>query len=448
MDKQQRLVRSLYRRLWRETLQIPPQVSLLHLDLSTVLPSEKDDANGVEDRYTLQAAIQTAFRCPVASTQQPQSDIKDRIQRAMEGMRILYSLDMSSLPTKRSSTDDDDDDDIPLESTNVLKLVGVNPQEWLQEVEWLEPLPELSETSGGYDTRSNDESLVELPVFSLSGPLFPTTDGRQRLPLLSQFSDIPVSGMEIPLKIFEPRYRGMYNDIFSTTSNAGTIRRCFVVPFCHPYQSGQFAKYGWLYEIMQVQDVADQTNGRFHLVCNHLVTKPVQIDSIVNPHDFATRKTYLRARAQVLEEEKSSTTSTTVLKPLDDLLRRLKETHADNSEKTILVGRLLLALAEGSIWPVVQIWILNLQMKILDLQVKISNKIQIQATQALRTQQLTAEMQGSVTEDMILLAQEPHKEELESMLMEISTLVPLLLQDSTQEKQCQRICERIQERLG
>jgi hypothetical protein len=37
------------------------------------------------------------------------------------------------------------------------------------------------------------------------------------------------------------------------------LPKCLVVPFCHPYQPGQFAKFGLLYQIMPVQDVADET---------------------------------------------------------------------------------------------------------------------------------------------------------------------------------------------
>lgn len=88
-------------------------------------------------------------------------------------------------------------------------------------------------------------------------------------------------------------------------------------------------------------------------------------------------------------------------------------------------------------------------MQILELQARIADKIQKQATQALRQDSRlgVAQQQANtnVAKEMVLLAQEPHKEELESMLMEVSTLVRILLQDSSQEIRCERLCQRIQE---
>jgi hypothetical protein len=432
MEKQRILIRTLYRKMLRETQRIPSEASLTPsvLDRSLLI-----DNDAVKDRQTLQTAIRQSFRNPT-------NNVKEEMERAIKGLAKLYALDVESLPDKSALTKkmDKDKDNAPSAAKSSSNM---EPKDWLQQVQWLEPISEMKPAT----IIPDDDSLTELPVFPLSGPLFPS-EGK-RLPVVSQFSDVPVSGMEIPLKIFEPRYRQMYNDLFSgtysvTQTPTAAPRKCFIVPTCHPYHSGQFAKYGWLYEIMQVRDVADETNGQFQLVCNHLVTKPVEIHSIVNPQDFATRSTYIRATAKVLDEDPSSKG----FQPLGNLLRQLKSVYAHSPEKTILVDRLLLALAEGSIWPVTQVWILNLQMQILDLQVKIANKIQIQASQAIKSQSSPAGEQSKITEEMILLAQEPHKEELQAMLVEVSTLVPLLLQDGSPERQCQRLCERIQERLG
>jgi Lon protease-like protein len=497
MEKQRTLVRVLYRKLIRESQRIPNEACLLHLNLPF------SSLGGGEDGETVQSAIRKAFR----ATSTDQHDTNERIQHAMEGLRMLYSLDVENLPLKRNGTNLSNDSSSASTASTASHSFSfsttTDPQKWLQQVEWLDPLPEMNNTNDTSEeeeaeeaeennnkNNNNDDPIIELPVFPLSGPLFPD-EGRQYLPVVSQFSDVPVSGMEIPLKIFEPRYRQMYNDLFgitfssiaaattkptethsplssssSSSSPTTSWSKSFVVPFGHPYRPGQFAKYGWLYKIMQVQDVADQTNGRFHFVCNHLVTKPVQIHDIVNPHQYHTQSTYLRARVTVLDDDgddDSLTTSRQHLQPLESLLRKLRHQLSTSSSSSSssalltksLVDRLLMALAEGCIWPVAQIWILNLQMKILDLQVKISNEIQRQALQAWKSRPLqhsdldaSIQGQGTITKEMILVAQEPHREALESMLMEVATLVPLLLQDSSPGRQCQRLCERIQERLG
>lgn len=290
---------------------------------------------------------------------------------------------------------------------------------------------------------------------------------KSTLPLFTQFSDVPVPGMEIPLRIFEPRYRQMYQDLLSSYHPTGNSSitpspRRFIVPFAHPHHAGQFATHGWLYEIVRVQDVADETNGRFQLVCHHVVTKPVKIHSIVNPTDFHTKFTYLRARAEIIEEghlieANNVPDSGADLQPLEDLLRQLQR-KVDSSSSSLaimtesdrlLIDRLLTALGEGSIWPVVHVWVSNLQMQILQLQVKIAAIIQLQAQNEASKQrgEQEEEVKGvKMTAEMIMSAQEPHKVELESMLLEVSTLVPMLLQDGSHHAQCQRMCQRIRER--
>jgi hypothetical protein len=253
----------------------------------------------------------------------------------------------------------------------------------------------------------------------------------------------------------------MYNDLLTsyTSPKSPIARKAFIVLFLHPYRSGQYASFGWLYEIMQVQDVADETNGRFQLVCNHLVTKPVKIISILNPVAYDTQSTHLRAKAQVLDQdfgEKDVTNSNQhSLDPLEKLLRDLQQQSTSpfssfTAVDKTLVDRLLMAMAEGSLWSITQVWILNLQMRILELQARIADKIQKQATQALRQQNPRdiAEKTASsnVIKEMVLRAQEPpYKEELESKLIEVSMLAPLMLQDSCQKVQCKRLCQRIHE---
>lgn len=432
---------------------------------------------------------------------------KERMHRAMKGLRLLYSLDTDNLPslTARSASSAN-----PLPSASTVPMTTAAPpsssvsieneatvvssQDWLNSVEWLPHISEMKDT---------EVDSSHIPVFPLSGPVFADTRSSNQaqvasendaevpresiLPLFSQFSDVPVAGMEIPLQIFEPLYRQMYQDLLSSAHSSGggpvvPPAKRFIVPFAHPHRAGQFAAFGWLYEIVRVQDVADETNGKLQLVCHHIVSKPVKIHSIVNPTDFHTKFTYLRASAEIVEDVDDARGGNTRrdgsdLQPLEDLLRHLHHeakapspgrSKVGESDK-LLIDRLLTALGEGSIWSAVHVWVSNLQMEILQLQVQIARKIQLQAQGATSTEREDRasptddrrtsdngtstpgndqqQVRGVVmTDDMILLAQRPHKEELESMLLEVSTLVPLLLQDGSQQAQCQRMCQRIRER--
>ncbi len=430
---------------------------------------------------------------------------KERIQRAMEGLSVLYSLEMDNLPSltvRLSSISSSSRVPVSIPPANSPRVDFQNvsfkfsSRDWLESVEWLPHVSEMEDSS---------VNSSHIPVFPLSGPVFLNTQcntkttldndnddvnddsqskGKSVLPLFSQFSDVPVAGMEIPLRIFEPRYRQMYQDLLSSShptdgSKTTPSARRFIVPFAHPRRAGQFAAYGWLYEIVRVQDVADETNGRFQLVCHHVVTKPVKIHSIVNPTDFFTKFTYLRARADIIEEELDTQGndvrgSAGNLQPLEELLRKLQRqvesswssnlaTVAESDR--ILIDRLLTALGEGSIWSVVHVWVSNLQMQILQLQVQIAAKIQMQAQEEAskrqedhtsssterptdeKTKNQAEKVEGvKMTDEMIIRAQEPHKEDLESMLLEVSTLVPMLLQEGSLQAQCLRMCQRIRER--
>ena len=443
--RQRVLVKSLYRKLFRESQRIPPQTSLVHLDQWV------GDAL-VKDPETLRAALRSSFRHAISKEGK-----KEGIPRALEGLKYLMMLDakaLSETQAEQSSESSKQQED------NLYSLDSpISSESLLESVDWLPSISEMEETT--------EQQMFELPIFPLSGPVFPDEDG-EKLPLLSQFSDTPVFGMEVPLRIFEPRYRQLYQDLLSSPDSP----RKFVVPFAHPYIPGKFANYGWIYEIVNVDDVADQSNGQFQLVCNHVVTQPIKIAGIANPKDYKTQSTYLRCfannkqenqkeeedlRDSPLEEQSSSADD---LRPLEDLLHELKSKplslSSDNTNRPIdesLIDRLLMASAEGSIWPVAQVWVLNLQTEILRLQVKVSSRIQLQAKAA---QQMSASnnlhkdnvaWRDYVTDEMIALAQEPYENHLRCMLVEVSTLIPWLLQEDTHKAQCQKMLERIRERL-
>ncbi len=473
--RQTALARSLYRKLYRECQRMPPNATLVHLD-------QWIGDTQIKDQETLLSCLRSSFRLSSDNSRPMLSNNpqtigdntvngdrvrgKEGIQRALDGLKYLLTLDTTKLCESQIETGTTTIVNSKLQRSYYSLDPPIRSESLLESVEWLPPVSEMNETP--------NESL-ELPIFPLSGPLFPDDEGH-RLPLLSQFSETPIFGSEIPLKIFEPRYRKMYQDLLSS---ADTSARRFIVPFPHPYRPGTFASYGWMYEIVRVKDVADQSNGKYQLLCNHVVTQPVKIVGIANPEDYNRQSNYLRCFANVLPSIEDDlddsidrnrkqhddadgvvSSNSNDLQPLEDLLRKLQNKPLSlSSDKTnrpideCLIDRLLMASGEGSIWPVAQVWILNLQTEILRLQMKISTRIQLQAKLAQQMEpsdnnnNTTVNWREFVTDEMVALAQEPYKSHLKSMLIEVSTLIPWLLQEGSHKAQCNHMCERIRERL-
>jgi Lon protease-like protein len=381
-------------RLYRQLLkwsQKNPNLSLAHLN-------QRVAGLAVGNSNDLKMLVKKDFR-------QQKEDNKLGIQKALGGLQLIYSLDVDKLPKIH-----------PPQSNVATATASSFPKNWVDAVEWLAALEE---------TKDLPYQPSDLPLFPLSSPLLPNGDQEnQPLPLFSQLTDIPVGGLETALKIFEPRYREMYKDILSNGSKR------FVVPIAHPFHAGRFAKYALLYEVVGVEDIADQTQGQVHLVAQHLVTRPVRINNIVNPDAWTTRSTYLRVQGEILEDSFGAA---------DDLNKIGKTLRGLMSEKEhrMLVERMLSGLGEGSIWPVVSVWVNWLQMEALELQVKIAAEIQLR---------LDGAKVETLDDSMIHSAQEPYRDELESLLLEVATLVPLLMQDPPKE-QCERLHDRIRHRL-
>ena len=471
--RQTALARSLYRKLYRECQRIPPNASLVHLD-------QWIGDTQIKDKETLRSCLRSTFRPSGDNThltfsnkeQKYRASIvngenageKEGIQRALDGLKYLLTLDLTEL--SEPQTDANKTGTTTFINNKIQRsFYSLDPpirsESMLGSVEWLPPVSEMNEIPS---------DCVELPIFPLSGPLFADDEG-QKLPLISQFSETLIVGSECSLKIFEPRYRKMYQDLLSS---ADTSARRFIVPFPHPYQQRSFASYGWIYEIVRVRDVADDTNGKYQLLCNHKVTQPVKILGFANPEDYETQSHYLRCFAKVLPEgaldpkndtneepqeylDTQESQNSEDLRSLEELLRQLENKplslSSDNTNRQIdecLIPRLQMALGEGSIWSVAQVWILNMQTEILQLQLKISTRIQLQAKLAQElspTKNNTANWQEFVTDEMVALAQEPYKNHLKSMLIEVSTLIPWLLQEDSHKARCDQMCERIRERL-
>jgi hypothetical protein len=382
-SKQARLARALYRGISRWNQRLPPNATLNQFH-------RKVAGFRVENPATLQQALRAAFR-------QQEGDPKVQIREAMEGLKFVNEINLDKLVVQKESKESS--------STSQQASISITSgvQHILDAVDWLPSISHFSEES--------PVGPIHLPLFPLSGPVLPEQD-TDILPLFAPMSDVPVPGMEIPLKIFEPRYRELYHDAITSK------RKQCVVPFAHPTLPGVYASHGLLYEIMRMEDVADQTNGRVQLLCHHLVTKTVRIDKIVNPSAWTSQTTYLRIQGEVIEED------------MVDHIHQMAEIQAVLKQwnKAPIVDRLLSSLGEG-IWPLVKIWINYWQMELLQMQMGITAevKMRLEADGASKEQQPQQET-TTAAHQIIADVQAPHRERLVSLQTELATLVPRLLQ--------------------
>ena len=171
--------------------------------------------------------------------------------------------------------DDDDEDDIdPLEPL----ANGIDSVSWL-------PSVKDTKTSTSSSSSSEEHPNAELiPLFPLGGIVY--TPNSQHT-----------------LNIFEPRYREMYTDILMN----GTKR--FAVSMSHPTKSGTFAQMAVLFELEDLKEVSERTADQIKYICNHRVTGRVQLHRVLNPQDWETRSTYLRAEGTVIDDSGKSSSS-------------------------------------------------------------------------------------------------------------------------------------------
>jgi hypothetical protein len=180
-----------------------------------------------------------------------------------------------------------------------------------------------------------------------------------------------------------------------------------VVPFAHPTIPSKFASMGLLVEIMQVKEVADETNGQIQYLCNHLVTKPVKMKAIINPEAWSTEETYLKIAGEIVEEELMTTKQ---LEPLVATISRWK------SASDLPIGKRLLERVQiDGIWGFVCVWIVYLQKELFQMQIGIAAEVQLRST--------------TLSDDAALLeVQAPHRDRLLLLKLDMSLLVPTLLE--------------------
>jgi hypothetical protein len=129
--------------------------------------------------------------------------------------------------------------------------------------------------------------------------------GSELIPLFPLGGIVYTPNSEHILNIFEPRYRQMYTDILMN----GTKR--FAVAMSHPTESGRFAQMAVLFELDDLKEVSEQTGDQIKYICNHKVTGRVKLHRILNPQDWESRATYLRAEGTVIDDSGKHTSIAT-----------------------------------------------------------------------------------------------------------------------------------------
>jgi len=141
------------------------------------------------------------------------------------------------------------------------------------ELKWLPPLdPHAPE----HIVASEDDGAV-LPLFPL-GTVF-----------YAPFS----SGVQ--LKVFEPRYRQLFDDVMSRPSPR------FVVTAIDP-DTERLAEVGVVFRVDNLTDIAARTGDQMKYVAKHTVVERVRIRQVLNPHAWKDASTYLRVDVKRLEE--------------------------------------------------------------------------------------------------------------------------------------------------
>ena len=200
-------------------------------------------------------------------------DKRLRIYAPVEGPMGFLVRRFAALDDDDEEDDEDDDDEDDIDTLEPL-ADGIDSVSWL-------PSVKDSKTS---TTTSKSEEYPDaelIPLFPLGGIVY--TPNSQHT-----------------LNIFEPRYREMYTDILMN----GTKR--FAVAMSHPTKSGTFAQMAVLFELEDLKEVSERTADQIKYICNHRVTGRVKLHRVLNPQDWETRSTYLRAEGTVIDDSGKS----------------------------------------------------------------------------------------------------------------------------------------------
>jgi hypothetical protein len=405
---QRRLLLTVYRNMLRWCANVDSNIPL----------KEITEMESIADSHALKVLIRDSFRRPLLGGEEEE---KERITEAINALRRMNELtpkiqewEVQNSPLHRLATqlahkDETHDDSWTLD--------------WIDTVTWLPSLEEMLPSS--MESNASRTEGNKFPLFPLSGPIY-DPKLQEPLPVTSSFQEVSVPGTEIPLQIFEPRYRRLYEDLLTSPED----QRVFVVPFSHPTRPGTFASHGLLYQVTSLREVADDTNGVIQYVVNHAVTKPVRIQRILNPRVHDTRETYLQVEGTIVMDD--FVVNEELLLSLE---RALEDWKAMNNHP--LAERALTNLRANGLWGLVQTFHLHWQQELMLLQVRF-------ATHAFLESTLFKKSKQPVSKERLLEIQGPHRERLLSIQLQLALLNPILLQMSSPEAKVNHLVKIIE----
>lgn len=369
----------------------------------------------MDDISVFRSVLREEFREELAA----EESLTDRIQVGLQGLRQLNEIHPQVMQYSRQwgerikkTKEQQTSARRPTDAAAVDENVWV--QEMIDSVRWLPKIEDSLPQSLDIDED------VRFPLFPLQSTLFhpdalENEEGLESmpLPLFTPQSDIPVPGREVPLKIFEPRYRQLYSDLREKPARFRNV----VVPFCHPMIPGQFAQYGLMYQMTQIQEIADETNGEIQYFANHVVTKPVQLLRVLNPQVWNTKETYLQVQGRLMDDREDMDHS--VYESLKECLQQWKPHPLATKSLTALEG-------EG-FWALVNVWTSHFQQELIQLQLGVATQVKRHAGMNDAFSVVTTNPMINVTPEVVKLAQQPHRRRLLQLLLDTSLLVPTLL---------------------
>eukprot|EP00438_Fugacium_kawagutii_P026893 Skav209539 [mRNA] locus=scaffold2497:127793:128662:+ [translate_table: standard] len=128
---------------------------------------------------------------------------------------------------------------------------------------------------------------------------------------LDETDSTPGTGIELPLfplgafypphshptlKIFEPRYRQLYQDVLAAKVPEFAVTSVSL-------ETGQLAAFGVVLRVDDVADVAEETKDQVKYLAKHTVMRRIEIKSLVNREALRDTSSYLKALVVPVEDD-------------------------------------------------------------------------------------------------------------------------------------------------
>jgi hypothetical protein len=419
---QRRLALTVYRGLMRWCKEIPPR-----LPLDEFIPPMRGMV--MDNVKVFRKVLRESFR------EESAIPVTERIQKGVSGLRQL-NLAKPHIAAYNRKWGEQIGSMREKTTTKSTKTSIFDEREWVQEqldrISWLPKLEVCAPMSLDIDAKS------KFPLFPLRGAMFhedaiiplKSTSSLDAipLPLFSPQQETPLPGLQVPLQVFEPRYRQLYTDLRTSGD------RQVVVPFAHPFSPGRFARHGLVHELTNLQEIAEETNGKVQYLADHLVTKPVEIQRILNPQVWATQETYLQIQGELIDLNNDGIHDL-LYEPLRDVFISWK-----GATSHPLATKSLMALDGEGVWAVVYLWCKHFQQELHQLQLGVYTQVKRQAGLNNILVVVNPERDQGYTPEHVAQAQQPHRRRLLQLMLDTSLLMPTLLALDGQGK-CQYLID-------